>query len=191
MNHSGEGRLRVSTRWRDPGRQLIGGRRCNAREVRRRARSLIGPSPDQFDASPGRTGCITVLEFVARDAEGALLQAAVPVGIGARLDLEADVLVVHRVPAEMGTLPATTAWISSGVPLTRLAAAKGGRASRERWRSRGLMMSLMNVAGRAECQLQAAWPCAVKAPPAPMSTAVQGLTPRDEMPRSAPECGGR
>src|SRR6266852_4662480 len=64
---------------------------------------LLDALPDQFDASTRRSGGNAILQLVAGDGEGPFLGGAVPVGIGAGLDVEREslVLLVHGVLAEM------------------------------------------------------------------------------------------
>src|SRR3989475_11329798 len=64
---------------------------------------LLGALPDQFAASARRAGGNAVLQLIAGNAEGPSLGGAIPVGIGAGLDVESErlVLFVHGVLAEM------------------------------------------------------------------------------------------
>src|SRR5437867_11232462 len=64
---------------------------------------LLDAFPDQVGASTTRRGSSAVSQLVAGDGEGPLLRGAVPVGIGAGLDVERECLVlfVHGVLAEM------------------------------------------------------------------------------------------
>src|SRR2546426_2967862 len=64
---------------------------------------LLGVLPDQFDASTRRAGGSAVLQLIAGNREGPFLGGAIPVGIGAGLDVESEslVLLVHGVLAKM------------------------------------------------------------------------------------------
>src|SRR5207302_11302103 len=64
---------------------------------------VLSALPDRFAASARRAGGNAVLQLIAGNAGGPSLGGAIPVGIGAGLDVESEslVLLVHGVLAEM------------------------------------------------------------------------------------------
>src|SRR5712692_5604993 len=63
---------------------------------------LLDALPDQFGGSADGCGGNGVFELVSGNREGTFLRSAVPIGIGARFDVEDDGLVLHFVFGEVG-----------------------------------------------------------------------------------------
>src|SRR5439155_13159198 len=68
---------------------------CSCADPRMRPDTgLLDAFPDQVGASTTRRGSSAVSQLVAGDGEGPLLRGAVPIGIGAGLDVERECLVL-------------------------------------------------------------------------------------------------
>src|SRR2546427_1796450 len=76
--------------------QRFGQRQAPSRDRATRDREpgtgLLGVLPGQFDASTRRAGGSAVLQLIAGNREGPFLGGAIPVGIGAGLDVESESL---------------------------------------------------------------------------------------------------